>query len=126
MSELEPNIEVIADLASWEVQGKLALVLMYRYHDSDGSYTEWLDGAMASLAEVGGKVVWSATGGWPIVGSTARWWDVISIIEYPSREAFLSQIQSGAFAAVERFRMTAMVSNEIYACFPVVDAIDRD
>lgn len=126
MSELEPNIEVIADIASWEVEGKLALVLMYRYHDSDGSYSEWLGGAMASLAEVGGKVVWAATGGWPVVGSTERRWDVISIVEYPSREAFLGQIQSGAFAALEQFRMTAMVSNEIYACFPVVDALDHD
>lgn len=123
MSDLQANLDVIEEIGTSGADGRFALVLLYRYVDTGGAYTEWLTRAMATLADVGGRVVWAATGGWPVVGAREREWDVIAVVEYPTRQAFLDHVQSAAFAEVERIRATAMVASEIYACVPLIDAV---
>lgn len=123
MSDLQANLDVIEEIGMSGADGRFALVLLYRYVDTSGAYTEWLTSAMTTLAEAGGRVVWAANGGWPVVGSRQREWDVIAIVEYPTRQAFLDHIRSPAFVEVERIRATAMVASEIYACVPLIDAL---
>lgn len=124
MSSLQPNIEVIQNLTAEPSEGRFATVLLISYR-SDGQYTAWIDAILPRLEAVGGRIVWAAIDAQPLVGDPERRWSTISVVEYPSLDAFLAMIQDPSWAGVEELRVDALAGNEIYGCIPVIEALDH-
>lgn len=125
MSELAANVDVVQSLLEAGPDGKFATVLLIKYPDDDSAYTDWIDAILPRLHAVGARIVWAANGGEPIVGDPDRRWDVIVVVEYPDRQAFVDLIQGGGWTDVDELRMTGMERNEVYGCSPVIDAVDH-
>lgn len=124
MSELQPNVEVIERLTADPSEGRYATVLLIAYA-SDTSYSAWLDAVMPRIQGVGGRIVWAGNDAAPVVGDPDRHWDAIAVVEYPSLDAFLAMVGDPGWAEVDDLRVAAMDANEVYACTPVIDALDR-
>lgn len=122
--DLGPNAEVMEALAASTAEGRFAQILLIRYERPE-TYTDWIDAVLPRLAEVGAHLVWAALDAEPMIGPVERRWDVVAVVEYPSREAFFEMLAGDGWAEVEDLRMTGMVANEIYGCKPVIDALDR-
>lgn len=124
MAELQPNAEVIESLTAGPSEGRYATVLLISYH-SDEQYTAWIDAVLSRLHAVGGRIVWAANDALPVVGDPERAWDAITVVEYPSFDAFLEMVRDPGWAEVDALRVAALDANEIFACTPVIDALDH-
>lgn len=124
MTEMQPNVEVIEHLTADPSEGRYATVLLIAYH-SDERYTAWLGAVIPRLEAVGGRIVWAGNDAAPVIGDPDRHWDAIAVVEYPSLDAFLDMVRDPGWAEVEDLRVAAMDANEVYACTPVIDAVDR-
>ena len=69
--------------------------------------------AVAPLLEkAGGRVVWSGTGGEALIGSDQEW-DLVLLVAYPSRAAFLEMIGSPEYQAIAHLRTEALTASEL-------------
>ncbi len=124
MTGLQPNAEAIEHLTADPSEGRYATVLLISYR-SDDRYTAWLDAVMPRLEAVGARIVWAGNDANPVIGEPDHHWDTIAVIEYPSLDAFLELVQDPGWSEVDDLRVAAMDANEVYACTPIIDAIDR-
>ena len=69
--------------------------------------------AVAPLLEkAGGRVVWSGTGTEALIGSD-QGWDLVLLVGYPSRAAFLEMIGSPDYQAIAHLRSEAITASEL-------------
>jgi uncharacterized protein (DUF1330 family) len=53
------------------------------------SYKHYSDAAIKMVQSTGGKLVWIGKPWTVLIGTESDEWDLVAIVEYPSREAFL-------------------------------------
>lgn len=75
-------------------------------------YMEYGAAVAPILAGVGGKPVFTATGTSALIGSEQEW-DLVLLVEYPSRAAFLEMIGSAAYQAIAHLRTEALAASEL-------------
>ena len=64
------------------------------------------------LERIGGRLLFSGAGGAALIGSEQRW-DLVLLVEYPSREAFLGMIGSPEYQAIAHLRTEAITASEL-------------
>lgn len=124
MTGLQPNAEAIEHLTADPSEGRYATVLLISYC-SDERYTAWLDAVMPRLDAVGARIVWAGNDAAPVIGDPDRHWDAIAVVEYPSLDAFFELVRDPGWAEVDDLRVAAMDTNEVYACTPLIDALNH-
>lgn len=65
------------------------------------------------LAEAGGYVIWSGTGGQCLIGPASESWDMALLVRYPDAAAFLGMIQSPAYRAIVVHRQAAVLTSRL-------------
>lgn len=68
---------------------------------------------MPHLAEAGGKVVFTGTGGPLLIGPTDARWDHVLIVEYPDITAMLSMTQNEEYLAGLGHRTAALADSRL-------------
>ncbi len=69
--------------------------------------------AVAPLLErAGGRLAFTGTGGDALIGSDQSW-DLVLLVEYPSRKAFLEMIGSPDYQAIAHLRTEAITTSEL-------------
>jgi uncharacterized protein (DUF1330 family) len=69
--------------------------------------------AVAPLLEkAGGRVLFSGTGGSALIGSDQDW-DLVLLVQYPSRAAFLGMLGSPEYQAIAHLRTDALDASEL-------------
>jgi uncharacterized protein (DUF1330 family) len=69
--------------------------------------------AVAPLLEnAGGRIVWFGTAAAPLLGDGS--WDLVVLVEYPTRQAFLDMVSSEEYQAIEHLRSEALVKGELH------------
>jgi uncharacterized protein (DUF1330 family) len=69
--------------------------------------------AVAPLLErVGGRIVYAAEAAPALLGD-ARW-DVVALVEYPTRQAFLDMVGSPEYQAIAHLRTEALTAGELH------------
>lgn len=74
--------------------------------------------AVAPLLErVGGRVVFMGAAASPLLGDGS--WDMVILVEYPSRQAFLDMTGSTEYLAIAHLRTEALSKGELHPMDPV-------
>jgi uncharacterized protein (DUF1330 family) len=69
--------------------------------------------AVAPLLErAGGRLAFTGAGGAALIGSDQRW-DLVLLVEYPSRKAFLEMVGSAEYEAIAHLRTEAITASEL-------------
>ncbi len=69
--------------------------------------------AVAPLLErAGGRIVYAGEAASPLLGDAG--WDVVALVEYPTRQAFLDMISSPEYLAVAHLRTEALARGELH------------
>lgn len=76
-------------------------------------YMEYGEAVAPILEGVGGKPVFTATGGRALIGGD-RTWDLVLLVRYPSRAAFLEMIGSPGYQAIAHLRTEALTYSELH------------
>lgn len=75
-------------------------------------YAEYGEAVAPFLEKAGGKVVFAGDGNPVLLGADS--WDMVLLVEYPSRKAFLEMVGSDEYLAIAHLRSEALVRGELH------------
>jgi uncharacterized protein (DUF1330 family) len=85
----------------------------------DGGRERYLEygAAVAPLLErVGGRIVWAGAPAPALLGEDP--WDLVALVEYPTRQAFLEMIGSPEYQSIAHLRTEALIKGELHPMDP--------
>jgi uncharacterized protein (DUF1330 family) len=75
-------------------------------------YAEYGEAVAPLLQAAGARVVFAGDPDPPLIGEDP--WDMVLLVEYPSRRAFLEMVGSEAYREIEHLRAEALVTGELH------------
>jgi uncharacterized protein (DUF1330 family) len=102
-------------------EGSPVVMLNLLAFKSDGGrerYEEYGEAVAPLLERAGGRIVFAGEPATALIGGES--WDMVALVEYPSRQAFLDMIGSPEYQAIGHLRTEALVRGELHP----MDAID--
>lgn len=75
-------------------------------------YAEYGAAVAPLLEKAGGRIVFAGEPGSVLLGE--RSWDMVLLVEYPSRRAFLEMIGSEGYQAIAHLRTEALIRGELH------------
>ncbi len=127
---LEPTAEQLARLGSSHDSGPVLMLNLLRFKDrADGiDVTDGITGAEAyarygvavapHLERVGGRVILAAQPQESVIGPEDGEWDLVLVVQYPSRTAFLEMISDPQYLEIHQHRSAALADSRLIACKP--------
>lgn len=79
-------------------------------------YEEYGEAVAPLLAKVGGRIVFMGDPAPPLLGDGS--WDLVVLVEYPTRKSFLDMIGSSEYEAIGHLRTEALVKGELHPLDP--------
>lgn len=113
------NEEGFAAFSGRADEGTPVVMLNLLAFKSEGGrerYEEYGEAVAPSLEKVGGRIVFMGAPASPLLGGGS--WDLVVLVEYPSRQAFLDMIGSPAYQAIGHLRTEALVRSELHPMDP--------
>jgi len=83
-------------------------------------YGEYGEAVAPLFARAGGKPIFAGRPAESLIGEGT--WDLMVLVSYPTRQAFLEMVSSPEYQAIEHLRTEALVRSELRA----MDAVDTD
>jgi uncharacterized protein (DUF1330 family) len=81
-------------------------------------YAEYGEAVAPLFQRAGGKPIFAGRPSESLIGEGS--WDLMLVVEYPTRQAFLDMVSSPEYQAIEHLRSEALMRSELRA----MDAID--
>jgi uncharacterized protein (DUF1330 family) len=101
--------------------GPVAMLNLLRFKP-DGGEKRYFEYA-AAIAEVGKRAglrrVYIGRGAGALVAESGQEWDMVAIVEYPSRQAFADMIRSPEYQAAKHLRTEALVEATLQPTQPL-------
>lgn len=135
MSELDtanlpeqPNPDGLAAFAqrAGEPDGGPVVMLNLLALKPDGGrerYEQYGAAVAPLLARAGGRILYAAEAAPPLLGADR--WDLVALVEYPSRQAFLDMVSSPEYQAIAHLRTEALTAGELHPLDMLGAAFDR-
>lgn len=86
-------------------------------------YEEYATAVAPLLEKAGGRIVFAADSSPVLLGEGS--WDLVALVEYPSRQAFLEMVGSPEYAAIAHLRTEALAKGELHPVSPVGELPQR-
>ena len=68
------------------------------------------------LARVGGEILWAGACTPAVIGPIDGEWDIVAVVRYPSRAAFLEMIGDADYLAISRLRTASLADSRLIPC----------
>jgi uncharacterized protein (DUF1330 family) len=81
------------------------------------SYERYGEAVAPLLAKAGGRPVYAGQPAAALIGEQS--WDLVIVVEYPSRRAFLEMIGSPEYQAIAHLRSEALLRGELHPMDPI-------
>ena len=97
-----------------EEDGAVTMLNLLEFAPEGGRerYAEYGAAVAPLLEKAGGRIVFAGDPGPVLLGE--RSWDMVLLVEYPSRRAFLEMIGSDAYQAIAHLRTEALTRGELH------------
>jgi uncharacterized protein (DUF1330 family) len=109
-----PNEEGFADLTSRLDEGPVTMLNLLAFRPDGGRerYLEYGVAVTPLLEKAGGRVVFQGQAAPAVLGASS--WDLVLLVEYPTRQAFLDMIGSAEYQAIAHLRTEALARGELH------------
>lgn len=87
-------------------------LLAFRSEGGRERYEEYGAAVAPLLEKVGGRIAFLGEAALPLLGDGS--WDLVALVEYPSRQAFLDMVGSPEYQAIEHLRSEALTRSELH------------
>lgn len=91
-------------------------LLRFRPDGGQERYAEYGAAVTPLLEKIGGKIVFAGEPAAALLGEGS--WDLVVLVEYPSRQAFLDMIASPEYQEVGHLRTEALTKGELHPMDP--------
>jgi uncharacterized protein (DUF1330 family) len=119
-AEAEPlNRKGFAAFAERAADGAPLVMLNLLAFEPEGGrerYEEYGDAVAPLLEKAGGRIVFFGEPAQALLGDDS--WDLVVLVEYPTRQAFLDMIGSAEYQAVGHLRTEALTRGELHPMDP--------
>ncbi len=89
-----------------------------------GAYREYSDQVIKMVEARGGKVIWTGRPENVLIGdSDADDWDLVALVSYPSRAAFIDMVTSPKYEEAHTHRERGLDRTVLLACEPMLNAL---
>ena len=94
-------------------------------HDIRGGaeYRRYGDAAVEMVEARGGKVIWSGRADQILIGDPEQDWDVVVLVQYPSRQAFVDMVTTDEYNEAHTHREGGLERTIVVACTPRTGAV---
>lgn len=123
---LEPTPAQIEALVAAPDEGPVLMLNLLRFKEQADGIDVGMTGAEAyarygaavaeHLERVGGRLAFSAVPQQTVIGPESESWDLMLVVEYPSRAAFLSMIGDPNYLRIHAHRDAALADSRLIAC----------
>lgn len=113
------NQEGFAAFAGRAEDGSRVVMLNLLSFRPDGGrerYEEYGSAVAPLLEEIGGRISFLGEPATALLGEES--WDMVALVEYPTRQAFLDMIGSPEYQAIGHLRTEALVKGELHPLDP--------
>jgi len=109
-----PNEEGFADLTSRLSEGPVTMLNLLAFKPDGGRerYLEYGAAVLPLLEQAGGRIVFQGQAAPVVLGD--RSWDLVLLVEYPARQAFLEMIGSAEYQEIAHLRTEALTRGELH------------
>jgi len=109
-----PNEEGFADLTGRIDEGPVTMLNLLAFKPDGGQerYAEYGAAVLPLLEKAGGRLVFQGAASPVVLGSES--WDLVLLVEYPTRRAFLEMIQSPEYQEIAHLRTEALARGELH------------
>jgi uncharacterized protein (DUF1330 family) len=91
-------------------------LLRFRPDGGQERYAEYATAVAPLLEGVGGRIVFAGETAAPLLGEER--WDLVALVEYPTRQAFLEMVSSPEYDAIGHLRTEALKRGELHPMDP--------
>jgi uncharacterized protein (DUF1330 family) len=97
--------------------GPVAMLNLLRFKPDGGAerYLEYVAAVQQFGPRFGLELVFAGTGDTALVAGPGHDWDMVAIVQYPSRQAFVEMVRSPEYQAVEHLRAEALIDATLQA-----------
>jgi len=123
---IQPTREQIEQLAASPSEQPVVMLNLLRFKDRAAGIDEGLSGLEAYqryaeavapfLRRVGGRVLVSVEAHETVIGPAAREWDMVLMVEYPSRRKFLEMATDAEYLKIHEHRAAGLADSRLLAC----------
>lgn len=119
MTEIKSNPEEFRKLAKNPNDGPVVMLNLLAFRGAEGqdSYLRYTKEAGKFVEEVGGKVLYLGKPGELLNGEET--WDLLMLVQYPSRRAFLTMANNPEYLKTHHFREEGVERAVLYATDPI-------
>ena len=109
-----PNPEGFAAFAERAGDGPVVMLNLLAFKPDGGRerYEEYGAAVAPLLEKAGGRIVSLGDAGMPVLGDER--WDLVILVEYPTRQAFLDMVGSEEYLAIAHLRSEALERGELH------------
>jgi uncharacterized protein (DUF1330 family) len=88
------------------------------------AYRDYTERVVEMVEARGGRVVWTGRPEHVLIGDPAAdAWDLVALVSYPSRSAFIDMVTSPSYESAHTHRERGLDRTVLLACEPVLDAL---
>jgi uncharacterized protein (DUF1330 family) len=137
---ITPTREQFTEFAHGERDGEVVMLNLLHFargdeqeHERDaaaaassgaGAYREYSDQVIKMVEARGGKVIWTGRPEHVLIGdSDADEWDLVALVSYPSRSAFIDMVTSPNYEEAHTHRERGLDRAVLLACEPPVSML---
>ncbi len=95
-------------------------LLAFKPHGGEERYLEYGDAVAPLLEAAGARIVFLGRPSAALLGEAS--WDMVALVEYPSRRAFLEMVGSQEYEAIAHLRTEALTKGELHPIDPLPQA----
>ncbi|HET7509592.1 MAG TPA: DUF1330 domain-containing protein [Solirubrobacterales bacterium] len=109
-----PSEEGFADLTGRIDEGPVTMLNLLAFKPDGGRerYAEYGAAVLPLLEKTGGRLVFQGEASPVVLGGES--WDLVLLVEYPTRRAFLEMIQSPEYQEIAHLRTEALIRGELH------------
>lgn len=128
MSAIVPNPQAFQQLAQANDEGPVVMLnlLKFKARADDGSgsgrdsYNRYGNAVKPMVEALGGRFIWAGRAEQLLIGQEDEQdWDVVALVEYPSRKAFIEMAMSKQMNDIHHHREAGLEKTVLLACRPV-------
>jgi uncharacterized protein (DUF1330 family) len=117
-----PNEEAFAAFSKRADEGPVYMLNLLEFVPNGGAerYAEYGEAVAPLFARAGGQPIFAGRPSESLIGEGS--WDLMILVSYPTRQAFLDMVSSPEYQEIEHLRTESLVRSELRA----MDAIDTE
>jgi len=121
---ITPNVEQFQQLTSAPDEGAVVMLNLLKFKPGGmEAYLRYGDAAREMVEKRGGRLLWTGRAEQILIGDPAADWDVVALVEYPSRAAFIEMVSSPDYLEAHAEREAGLERTIVVACSPAPNAL---